>query len=469
MIIKKETLKSVLETRGEGSVLFLGNPSLFTHQEINRFLKKFHLSMTQELEAGVVAVVEHHRLTPREEHLSESAYEKKIPLYRLTEFEKLLSEELDDNALLMGIKLSNDQARILRMLGNEHLSDTLFVKLLTLYVFDEEEEDNSNDRDVIMYTLRRYITDIKPSEEYLLYSYLTLSRLAREANNPALLAALAGFPNFEFLARGKKKQTLREIIAANPAIDSALIDRLLSLRDAKVTATLCANPATPLERLHRLIENAASRTLLSMAGNRAIDQRLFEILLEQEETIVYALLRVQPIDMARLKQIEAKGFPAKIYAVLGGNPSLSEAVEFQLLDASNDMLLANLAANAEVSVDVLKEIYARGNEAYYPYLASNPSLFQDILERLYATEGECQEVLVSLACNPATPEKILIELFERESLEINRGLATNPSLPMALLERLQLDIRLQNELIENPLFTKAHKQRLHYDKSAVQF
>ena len=94
----------------------------------------------------------------------------------------------------MAIKLGNDQERLLRLLGNEHLTDELFVRLLKLYRFDEEEEYNRQDRDVIMNTLRRYI-DIKPNEEDLLYTYLTLRRLATEATDPNLLAALLGFPN----------------------------------------------------------------------------------------------------------------------------------------------------------------------------------------------------------------------------------------------------------------------------------
>jgi len=93
--------------------------------------------------------------------------------------------------------------------------------------WDDEDEDSRDDRDVIMYTLSRYI-DIKPNEQDLLYSYLTLRRLATEATDPNLLLALIGFPNFEFLVRGKEKITLRETIARNRYIDQEIIQKLLS-------------------------------------------------------------------------------------------------------------------------------------------------------------------------------------------------------------------------------------------------
>ena len=94
-----------------------------------------------------------------------------------------------------------------------------------MYQWNEADEDNNQDRDTIMYTLKRYI-DIKPNEADLHYSYLTLRRLATEATNPKLLLALIGFPNFEFLIRGKEKVTLRETIARNEYLDKEVITNL---------------------------------------------------------------------------------------------------------------------------------------------------------------------------------------------------------------------------------------------------
>jgi len=87
---------------------------IFTKEEIARFLKKYDITVTNNHEEGVVGVVEHHQLNPVEEDISNMAYDDQVPLYKLVDFEKLLSEGINDDELLMVIKLSNDQDRILR-------------------------------------------------------------------------------------------------------------------------------------------------------------------------------------------------------------------------------------------------------------------------------------------------------------------------------------------------------------------
>jgi hypothetical protein len=468
MMNEKTTLKQLLETSEGKQILFLGKEGIFTAKEIERFLKKYKIITTTYLEEGVVAVVEHHRLSPVEEDISNDAYDQKLPLFKLDEFEQLLSEEINDDELLMGIKLVNDQARIYRLLGNESISNALFVKLLRMYEWDDDEEDSRDDRDVIMYTLSRYI-DIKPNEQDLLYSYLTLRRLATEATDPRLLEALIGFPNFKFLVRGKENITLRETIARNPHIDREVIQKLLSFRDIKVNASLSANPATPLETLQYFAKSNDERVQLYLASNRKIDQGIFEILLEKREEVVHELLRVQDIDMQRLKAIEERGFDDSLFAVLGANRYLSKEVLAYLLQSDNRTLIAYLSANDELPASTLEMIYERRIEESYSFIVSNPSLPVVLLESLYKKYGEQKEILISLALNPSAPEKILRELFEKEDLDINRGLATNASLPMELLDHLKIDTRLQNELAENPVFIKEYETVLDYDKEAVQF
>ena len=260
MAQEKPTLEILLSSSEGKSFLFLGREGTFTKEEIARFLKKDGISMTKYLEEGVVATIEHSSLNPVEKDISNDAYDAKIPLFSLEAFEKLLSEGMNDDELLMGIKLSNDQERIFRLLGNDNIKEALFVKLLAMYTWHDEEEDDRNDRDTIMYTLRRYI-DIKPNEQDLLYSYLTLRRLATEATDPNLLEALIGFPDFSFLVRGKEKITLRETIARNPNINQKIIQKLLSYRNLKINASLAANHATPLATLKTFVMSNDARVL----------------------------------------------------------------------------------------------------------------------------------------------------------------------------------------------------------------
>ena len=468
MAQEKPTLETLLSSSEGKSFLFLGREGTFTKEEISRFLKKDGIRMTKYLEEGVVATIEQSSLNPVEEDISNDAYDAKIPLFSLETFEKILSEGMNDDELLMGIKLSNDQERIFRLLGNENIKEALFVKLLAMYEWHDEEEDDRNDRDTIMYTLRRYI-DIKPNEQDLLYSYLTLRRLATEATDPNLLEALIGFPDFSFLVRGKEKITLRETIARNPNINQKIIQKLLSYRNLKINASLAANHATPLATLKTFVMSNDARVLLYLASNRNIDQEIFEMLLDKEEEVVHELMRVQDIDMQRFEAIEKRNFDEVLYAVLGANRYLSKEVLNLLLKSQNHTLIAYLSANEQLSVKILEGIYARKIEESIMYLATNPSLPVKLLESLYEQGKEEKDIFISLALNPSTPEQILRSLFEEEDLQINRGLASNPSLPLELLDSLKIDTRLQNELAANPVFIREYETVLDYDKKAVQF
>ncbi|SFV90860.1 Leucine rich repeat variant [hydrothermal vent metagenome] len=464
MMNEKPTLKSLLETSSGKKLLLLGKEKIFTQKEIARFLKRFKVAPVNTLEEGVVGVVEHHRLNPVEEDISNDAYEQKLPIYKLSEFEQLLSEEIDDDALLMAIKLGNEQERVRRLLGNPHLSDALFVRLLKLYRFDEEEEDSRDDRDVIMHTLRRYIA-IKPNEEDLLYSYLTLRRLATEATDPGLLEALMGFPNFSFLVRGKESITLKETIARNPHINETTIQKLLSLRNRAIESSLAGNSSISEEVQKLLLGRHDEKIARALAANPAITDAIFAALLTESEAVVSLLLVHQPVNVERLQQIEAAVGDDVIFALLGANEMLESDVIKQLTQKEgNESLHQLLCENKTVPPALLEAYYQLKQRALMPALAQNPSTPVWILDALYKDDGEATEIAAALARNPSTPKPVLRALFEKDDFEINRALATNASLPMELLDVLKLDTRLQNELAQNERLASSFETVLNQGK-----
>jgi len=460
-------LETLLSSSEGKSFLFLGREGIFTKVETARFLKKYNITITNNYEEGIVGVVEHHQLNPVEEDISNMAYDNNIPLYKLSDFEKLLSEGINDDEILMGIKLSNDQERIFRLLGNENIKEELFVKLLMMYEWHDEEEDDRNDRDTIMYTLRRYI-DIKPNEADLLYSYLTLRRLATEATNPKLLLALISFPNFEFLIRGKEKVTLRETVARNEHLDKEVIGKLVSLRDEKVDIALACNGSVELWLLQNLLSKNSEKINEALATNENIDDMIFNTLLTKEDKVIQLLLLSQPINAERLSFVDAQGLDKMLFATIGANEFLQSDVIDKFISRENEELICHLAENHTLSIVQLKNIYARGIISCFKYLAMNPANSADMLEMLYEKYNEL-EIRIALAHNKNTPEHILRTIFSLDEFEINKGLAANVSLPMELLDMLKVDTRLQNYLAENPIFIQEYETVLDYDKKAVQF
>ena len=458
----KPKLEELLAAHEGKKLLLFGKEGLFECKEIERFLKPYKLTLTDMPDGDTVATIEPAGLNPVEEMMSEQAYEMGIPSYDLQELEELISTTIDDDALLMAIKLGNDQSRIKRMLANPHLSDNLFVRLLKLYDFDEEEEDSRDDRDVIMYTLRRYIA-IKPNEEDLLYSYLTLRRLATEATDPNLLEALLGFPNFAFLVRGKERTTLRQTIASNPNISQDIVRKLLSYRHKGVDIALASNSATDMSTLNLLYQKGDPKITKALAINPAIDNALFEKLLEDPGITALVLTR-QPIDNERLSMIEKKvSDPGKL-DLLGANEQLSAEVMSKLTRSENTTLLEYLSANPAAPREILEEIYKKEIPSTLTLLARNPNLDPKLLERFYEKCGEEKAMHIALAYNPATPTTILEALFSDEDLEINRALATNRALPMEMLDILKLDTRLQNELAQNENLLRSYEEVLNQGK-----
>lgn len=453
--MKKQDLKELLEQAEGKKILFLGREGTYTVQETERFLKKYKVTRVKAIEEGVVATVEHHSLNPVEEMISEDAYADKIPAYRLDEFEQLLSEGINDNELLMAIKLSNDQARVLRMIENLDISDALFVKLLEMYTWHEEEEDNNDDRSVVIATLTRYI-DITPAERDQLYSTLTLKRLVREATDPDLLNALIGFPNYEFKQKDQGKTSLYEVIATSHSLNDDVIKRLLSLRNPKVDMYLAANPVVPLEELRKFITREDIAIHEALAANESIDDALFELLLAKGEDVVKLLLWYQPISQERFKMITEKVNDPDLLAELGKNQQLDQKIVDRLAEDDNIALLEKLAANKTVEETTLNTLYEKQiNTIFYP-LAGNPNVAVNIIEKFYADYQNDIRMMHQVASNPNAPEKILRALYAREVLEINKGLAANPSTPIEILDVLKIDMRLRNALTQNEVFIEHH-------------
>ncbi len=456
----KPSLETILEQSSGQKFLFLGRESLFTYKEAQRFLKKYAIILTTKLEEGVVAVIEHHRLNPVEEDISYEAYDQKIPLYKLEDFERLISHTLVDDQVLMGLKLSDDQKRLHTLITNTHISDALFIKLLEMYQWSEdEEEDNNEDRGVVTATLRRFL-DIKPNEEDLLFSPLTLKKLIGESSDPALLYALLTFPNFRFMQKGKQWITLREAIAGSLYLDEGGIEKLLRFREERVLFYLAANRSVPLALLKKFSDRNLNDINEALASNTTIDDELFAKLLEKEEGARQTLLAYQPISEIRFEMIEAREWLPDMYALLGNNEQIDTAIVPRLIKKGYPQLLQALAGNSSLQPETLNRLYSREDASLYPLLASNPSTPPSILEKLYREEKEDQAILASLAGNPSTPEPILREFIELDIFEINEGLAANESLPLELLNILKIDTRLLNALTGNKTFTDNITQQL---------
>lgn len=442
-------------------IVLLGKGELFTREEYVAFLKKSDIEVVTRLEEGVVGIIEHHRISHVEELISCDAYVRDIPIYKLSEFEKIMSLSLVDAHILMSLKLKNDQKRLYQLLHNPYINDSLFLKLIPMYVWDRSKNsDNNEDRGVIIATLRRFL-EFKVNEEDLLYSHLTLNRLVRDTTNPDLLYALLYFPDYKFLQKGKQWVTLREIIANSSYINQKTINKLLNFRDRNIPFYLSANPATPIEILKKFANNYHETEIdEALASNTTIDHTLFIELLSNRGSVREVLLTYQPIDNQRFSLIEAIQIEESEYSALGENILIEKDVLNRLVKRTNPFLLQSLASNPSLDATMIDILYKKNPNKYDSLLAGNPSASKDILKNLYQKNKNNQFVLSALASNVSTPISILQTLFELEIFEINEALASNESLPLEFLNILKIDTRLRHALTNNHTFTASITQSL---------
>ncbi len=462
----RESLSDILHTSSGKKLLLLGKGGIFDQKEIERFLKNYKITLDDQITQNTAIVVESKKLNPVEEMISEQAYDAEIPSYGLEELEELISQDIDDESLLMAIKLGNDQSRLIRMLSNPHISNELFVRLLRLYRWDREEEDSREDRDVIMYILRRYIK-IKPTEEDLLYSYLTLRRLATETADSELLDVLVGCHNFEFTVRGRERVTLRETIARNPNISTQTVSKLLSFRDKNIDASLAGNLSVSLDTLKELSQKDDHKLLLSLAVNSSIDDNIFAALLEKGTAVAELLLFRQPISKERYAILTNTSPSAELLSVVAANNQTDDRVLKILFDMGDTDIWQHLAANPAVSVPMLQKLYEKEIKGIDKSLAANRNTPTEILSDIYSRYSSDIEILSALASNPALSEDIIKALYSMDNFEINRGLARNSSLLMDMLDALKLDSRLQNDLAQNQRLIDSYEEILNQNKAMM--
>ena len=442
-------------------IVLLGKGELFNRDEYIGFLKQRNIEIVTRLDSEVVGVIEHHIISHVEELISCDAYVHDIPIYKLKEFEKLMSLSLVDSHILMSLKLRNDQKRLYQLLHNPYINDSLFLKLIPMYIWsDEIHHDSNEDRGVVMATLRRFLK-VKENEEDLLYSHLTLNRLAKETKNPELLYALLFFPNYKFLQQGKKWITLREVVALSPYIDSLTIKKLMRFRNSTIPFFLASNPSTPIEILKKFAGTYHEIEIdEALASNESIDHALFVELLSRRGSVREILLTYQPIDNKRFTLIEAVQIEEETYSYLGHNTNIDKDVLLRLVKRNGECLLKSLSCNTSLTPEMIEIIYNKKNSLYCPFLASNSSASEEILEKIYQKGKENDIILCSLASNPSTPLYILEELFEKDIFDINESLASNESLPLEFLNILKIDTRLRNALTKNRTFTANISQNL---------
>ncbi|WP_304544500.1 hypothetical protein [Sulfurimonas microaerophilic] len=400
-----------LENLKDQTVLLLGKPRAFNQEEFLAQLKTHNIELTKELDENVRFIIEGRVLTPYEQNFSDELYEmKKFEFISIDELETALAQEIDDNVLLMSLKLSNDRDRLKSFLQNGCISDQLFFKLLKSYKWGGEDFfENDDNRDITAALIERFYENIERNHN-VQFATTGLIHLISQTKDEELLEAISELEPIKFHPK------IKIILATHPNTPKKVLKRFLKEGDDEVLEVIYSNVNLDKMIAKSLLDepNIAKK----IAANIALDNELFRLLENYADQ-------------------------------LAKNTTLTEEMQQSLLDMSEESVDENLAKNSSVKGEFLEELYQQSSKNR-GYILENPSTPQEILERAF----EESENHLSLAKNISTPQEILTKLYDLGESDVLLELAKNENTPVELLYQMQLDSRFERAVRTNEAFGK---------------
>jgi len=451
-------LEKIISENQKGVVLFLGRVTNFTAEELGNFLEAQGMSYAEKYTGQEVALlVLSSMMTPLEEDLSYELYDLNVPDVSLQAFESFYTTHIKPNTLLMSLKLSNDQERLIRLLKNEAFADDVYLKLFNMYDWRGEGiHETDNNRDITISFVTRFYKPDGFRDPAMIYAPTTVMNIAQETANSDVLDAILSMPNHQIKVsrfEQHRPRNLRETVAFNESISQLNIKRLMGYHDTSLDYFLAANSALASAEQEILYARATEETMLMLAHNENLSDELFEKLLSQSDNVVKTLFTYQPMSELRVLLLSEHHH----LAYVGKNQTITSVIA-QLLAFNDETLDREIASNSTIASDILLKLYDKYGESIGNSLAQNENLPTRLFHEFYARNN--REIIEFLATNRATPKEILSELCELKERELNRLLASNPSVDIYYLREFQLDTSLIRILADNETYGKSVLQGL---------
>ena len=183
------------------SILLFGKPRAFNENEFLAEMNFYKIDVVNELNEDVVMIVDGRMMTPYEQNKSDELYElhsSKIEFISIDILEKEIAKNIDASTLLMSLKLSRDKDRLKSFIQNTCLSDEVFLKLLKMYDWsDEDFFENDDNRDISAAFISRFYKNIERNHnvQYATTGYI---HLIKQLENTEILKAILGLQPIKF-------------------------------------------------------------------------------------------------------------------------------------------------------------------------------------------------------------------------------------------------------------------------------
>ncbi|MDD5716460.1 MAG: hypothetical protein PHW64_01540 [Sulfuricurvum sp.] len=391
------------------SILLLGKTRALNTEEFDTLLKVHKIKRAKSYDQEVSLIIEGRMMNPYEQEESARLYETgEAPIIELSQFEEWLCQSIEPNRLLMSLKLSRNQERLVDFLQNPYITDELFFKLLHLYDWQNEGLfDNDTNRDVTASIIGRFYHDLDRNHN-VQYAMSGLAHLIERYGNTPLIEAISQLAP---IAREIKTPSDRsyngvlDAIALHPDTPVSLLRLLLAERSELLAHRVPLSLETELLNIEKVHPILAHNESLSRQGVALLSESFGDVIAAHtllDEALFEHFFTLYPRQLA-------------------SNPSLSESMQERLIRSENDEVLKALASNGALSTSRCTDLYASGR--FSAALAANPSLPDTMLNAL--SQSNDPSVLGALAANPSTPIDLLFQLSLDQRFE--RSVKTNPA------------------------------------------
>ncbi|MBU1658490.1 hypothetical protein KKG72_05475 [bacterium] len=430
------------------TILLFGKSRAFSEDEFDSQMKFHKINLVKEYVQDVVLIVEGKMMTPYEQDKSDALYEdKKAEFVSIDALELELAKYIDEDTLLMSLKLSRDKERLKGFLQNTTLSNELFLKLLKMYAWgDEDFFENNDNRDVSAALVVRFYENIERNHN-VQYAALGLMHLISQCKDEKLIEAVSMLEPLQKSFKSDSKDANYSIItsiATHHFTPKNVLHLLIKKSNAYVRVLIAMRKDCDAIMQQELYDTKDEKVYEALSHNANLDKNIMRQLIKNKK---YA------INMAKHLHLNAEIFEmfVKEYAKeLAENESISCEMQERLFSFENEEVMLALASNTHLSENVAMELLCTGNEEISFALYANSATPRESLEQAY--ENKLNHI--SLAYNENTPPHILKLLAESEDAKVLQGLAKNQKTPVEILYQLQLDGRFERAVKENPAFGK---------------
>lgn len=393
------------------SILLLGKTRALNLEEFDTLLKLHKITRVGSYIDDVALIIEGRMMNPYEQAESARLYENEnTPIVELSHIEEWLCRSIEPNRLLMSLKLSRNQERLVDFLQNPYITDELYFKLLKLYDWQcEGLFDNDINRDVTASIIGRFYIDLDRNHN-VQYAMSGLAHLIEQYGNRELIQAIVELSPIANEIKNPQDRSLNGVldaIALHPDTQESILRLFLEER----AVLLAHREPLGLESELLALQNEELNSLL--AQNKSLSSKGADQLEESYPHLIAAHSLLTEERFGRLVE--------KYSSDLASNPSLTSAMQKRLNDLNDDAVSGALASNPISQREILDHLFESGN--FHSQLATNPSLSPDKLESLAASSDA--EVLSALAANTATPIERLYQLSLDRRFE--RAVKTNPT------------------------------------------